>query len=145
MRNPHTPEIIVVDPRATETSMAATQHLALFPKSDLSLLYGAARILIERRWLDNDFIAGHTNGFEAFAEFVKPFTLDRVADETRLTAAAIERFARTIHEGTRVSFWWTMGVNQSHQAVRTAQAIINLALMTGNIGRPGTGANSSTG
>ena len=45
----------------------------------------------------------------------------------------------------RVSFWWTMGVNQSHQGVRTAQAIINLALMTGNIGRPGTGANSITG
>ena len=47
--------------------------------------------------------------------------------------------------GHRVSFWWTMGVNQSHQGVRTAQAIINLALMTGNIGRPGTGANSITG
>jgi len=44
-----------------------------------------------------------------------------------------------------VSFWWTMGVNQSHEATRTAQAIINLALMTGNIGRPGTGANSITG
>ena len=51
----------------------------------------------------------------------------------------------TIHEGKRVSFWWTMGVNQSHEGVRTAQAIINLALMTGNIGRPGTGANSITG
>ena len=48
-------------------------------------------------------------------------------------------------QGERVSFWWTMGVNQSHQGVRTAQAIINLALMTGNIGRPGTGANSITG
>ena len=47
--------------------------------------------------------------------------------------------------GKRVSFWWTMGVNQGYQAVRTAQAIINLALMTGNIGRPGTGANSLTG
>ena len=58
---------------------------------------------------------------------------------------AIERLRRTIHEGKRVSFWWTMGVNQSHQGVRTAQAIINLALMTGNIGRPGTGANSITG
>ena len=44
-----------------------------------------------------------------------------------------------------MSFWWTMGVNQSHEGVRTAQAIINLALMTGNIGRPGTGANSITG
>src|SRR5207249_323223 len=47
--------------------------------------------------------------------------------------------------GERVSFWWTMGVNQSHESTRVAQAVINLALMTGNIGRPGTGANSITG
>src|SRR5690606_6648640 len=49
------------------------------------------------------------------------------------------------HRGKRVSFWWTMGVNQSHEGVRVAQALINLALLTGNIGRPGTGANSITG
>ena len=55
------------------------------------------------------------------------------------------RFAQTIADGKRVSFWWTMGVNQGHESTRTAQAIINLALMTGNIGRPGTGANSITG
>ena len=80
MRNPHRPEIIVIDPRATETSMAATQHLALYPKSDLTLLYGVARILIERDWLDREFIAAHTSGFDAFAEFVEDYTLDRVAD-----------------------------------------------------------------
>lgn len=145
MRNPHRPEIVVIDPRATETTMAATQHLAAYPKSDLALLYGVARLIIERDWIDRDFIAAHTNGFEAFAEFVQDYTLDRVAAETRLAPEAIERFAQTIHDGKRVSFWWTMGVNQSHQGVRTAQAIINLALMTGNIGRPGTGANSITG
>jgi assimilatory nitrate reductase catalytic subunit len=145
MRNPHNPEIVVIDPRATETSMAATQHLALYPKSDLALLYGVAHLLIERDSLDREFIAAHTSGFEDFAAFVEPFTLDRVAEETRLPAATIDRFARTIQAGERVSFWWTMGVNQSHQATRTAQAIINLALMTGNIGRPGTGPNSITG
>jgi len=57
----------------------------------------------------------------------------------------IERIAREIHGGKRVSFWWTMGVNQSHEGVRLAQAIIAIALLTGNIGRPGTGANSITG
>jgi assimilatory nitrate reductase catalytic subunit len=57
----------------------------------------------------------------------------------------LQKFAETIHTGKRVSFWWTMGVNQGHEATRTAQGIINLALMTGNIGRPGTGANSITG
>jgi anaerobic selenocysteine-containing dehydrogenase len=145
MRNRHRPEVVVIDPRATETSMAATQHLALYPKSDLTLLYGVARILIERDWLDREFIKDHTSGFDAFVEFVKDYSIERVTAETRLPAESIEQFARTIHEGKRVSFWWTMGVNQSHQAVRTAQAIINLALMTGNIGRPGTGANSITG
>jgi anaerobic selenocysteine-containing dehydrogenase len=145
MRNPHTPEIIVVDPRMTETAMNATQHLRVYPKSDLSLLYGVARILIENDWLDRNFVAAHTTNFDAFAESVRAFTDERVARDTGLPAAAIHRFARAIHDGQRVSFWWTMGVNQSYQGSRTAQAIINLALMTGNIGRPGTGANSITG
>ncbi len=145
MRNRHCPAIIVIDPRATETAMAATQHLPVYPKSDLSLLYGVARLLIERGWIDEKFIAAHTDGFDAMAELVQDYTLDRVAEETHVPADQIEQLACTIHAGKRVSFWWTMGVNQSHQAVRTAQAIINLALMTGNIGRPGTGANSITG
>jgi anaerobic selenocysteine-containing dehydrogenase len=145
MRNRHQPKIIVIDPRATETSMAATQHLGLYPKSDLTLLYGVARLLIERDWIDQDFITAHTSGFRDFFEFVQQYPLQRVAAETRLSAEAILNFVQSIHEGKRVSFWWTMGVNQSHQGVRTAQAIINLALMTGNIGRPGTGANSITG
>ena len=145
MRNPHAPEIIVVDPRATETAMNATQHLAAFPKSEQSLLYGIANVLIENDWLDHEFIREHTNGFDEFAAFVKDFTLDRVATDTQLEPNQIQGATETIAQGKRVSFWWTMGVNQSHQGVRTAQAIINLALMTGNIGRPGTGANSITG
>lgn len=145
LRNPHNSEIIVIDPRATETAMAATQHLAVYPKSDLTLFYGIAQILIERGWVDRQFIDAHTDGFEDFAQFLSEYTIERVVQETELSVDAIERLARTIHPGKRVSFWWTMGVNQSHQGVRTAQAIINLALMTGNIGRPGTGANSITG
>ena len=145
IRNPHSPEIIVIDPRSTETAMNATQHLAAYPKSDQSLCYGIARILIENGWIDHDYIAAHTNGFPEFVEFVQAFTLERVAADTGLLADQITRAAKTIRKGKRVSFWWTMGVNQSHQGVRTAQAIINLALMTGNIGRPGTGANSITG
>jgi len=145
MRNPHRPQIVVVDPRMTETAMQATQHLALAPKSDQSLLYGIARILIENDWLDESFINKSTSGFTEFAEYVQQFTLARVSEDTGLTPEHVQRLAETIHAGQRVSFWWTMGVNQSYQGVRTAQAIINLALMTGNIGRPGTGANSITG
>ena len=145
LRNPHDPAIVVIDPRLTETAMQASQHLPVRPKSDQSLFYGLSRIVIERGWVDRAYVDSHTQDFDRYAAYVQPFTLDRVAVETGLEAAAIERLAVTIHEGPRVSFWWTMGVNQSYQGVRTAQGIINLALMTGNIGRPGTGANSITG
>ena len=145
MRNRRRPEIIVVDPRKTETAMAATQHYALTPKSDLTLLYGIANILIASGWIDRAFIAAHTSGFAEFAEFVTQFTPDHVAAATGIPVPELWRFAQTIAGGKCVSFWWTMGVNQGHEATRTAQAVINLALITGNIGRPGTGANSITG
>src|SRR5215510_3998850 len=144
-KNRRKPEIVVIDPRKTETAVAATQHLPLRPKSDLRLFYGLANLLIARGWIDRGFIERHTSGFDAFAAALEPYTLEATADATGLPAEAIEKLAATIHERERVSFWWTMGVNQSHEGVRLAQAIIALALMTGNIGRPGTGANSITG
>lgn len=146
LRNKRGPQIIVVDPRTTETAMAATQHYAIKPKSDLTLLYGLAHLLIRHGGLDERFIRENTSGFDEFAAFVADYTPAKVAEATGITAERLEIFAQAIITGTpRVSFWWTMGVNQSHQATRTAQAIINLALMTGNIGKPGTGANSITG
>jgi anaerobic selenocysteine-containing dehydrogenase len=144
-RNRHSPKIIVVDPRRTETAMSASQHLALNPKSDLELLYGIANILIKSGRIDRDYIEQHTTEFDAFQAFVHQYTPERVAEATGLSVESLHQFAKAIGEGKRVSFWWTMGVNQSYQGVRTAQAIINLALMTGNMGRPGTGANSITG
>ncbi|HET9960588.1 MAG TPA: molybdopterin-dependent oxidoreductase, partial [Polyangiaceae bacterium] len=144
-KNPHSPSIVVVDPRKTETAMASTHHYAILPKSDLSLLYAVANILIENGWIDQAFIAEHTSGFAEFKAHVAGFSKERAARESGISEDRIEALARLIHEGKRVSFWWTMGVNQSHQGVRTAQAIIALALMTRNIGRPGTGANSITG
>jgi len=144
-RNPHDPEIVVLDPRRTETAVAATQHHALAPKSDLELLYGVAHLLLRWGAIDEDFIREHTTGFDDFADFLDGYPPERAAEASGLPVEDVERIASTIADGERVSFWWTMGVNQGHQGVRTAQAIIDLALMTGSIGRPGTGANSITG
>lgn len=145
LRNPHQPQIIVVDPRKTETAMAATQHVAIQPKADLLLLYCLARWLMDHGVLAEKFIEEHTCGFEEFREFLKDYAPEKHLAAIGISAAEFEKLAWTITKGERVSFWWTMGVNQGHEATRTAQAIINLALMTGNIGRPGTGANSITG
>ncbi|HEY5550852.1 MAG TPA: molybdopterin oxidoreductase family protein, partial [Opitutaceae bacterium] len=146
MRNTRNPSIVVVDPRRTETAMAATLHLPVRPGGDLALLYGLARMLIARDAVNWGFVASHTNGFGKFAGFVDEFTPERATELSGIPLADIERCAALIGDPSkRVSFWWTMGVNQSHQATRTAQAIINLSLMTGQIGRPGTGPNSITG
>ncbi len=138
-------KIIVIDPRRSETAMNADYWYGLNWRSDLLLLYTIANQLIEKDYLDHAFIENHTEGFEEFRAFVKEYTLERGIAGTGLTQEQILELVELIHNGKRVSFWWTMGVNQGYEAVRTAQAIINLALMTGNIGKPGTGANSITG
>ncbi len=138
-------KVVVIDPRRSETAMNADYWYGLKWRSDLLLLYTVANILIQKDYLDHTFIEAHTEKFEAFKTFVKSYTLERGVEGTGLTEEQIVELVELIHQGKRVSFWWTMGVNQGYEAVRTAQAIINLALMTGNIGRPGTGANSITG
>lgn len=143
--NPHNPKIIVIDPRKTETAMTAHYHYALKPKSDLILFYGIAHILIKNNWIDAEYIQKYTNAFEEFKQHIKNFSIAKVSEVTGLSMEQLNELAETIHSGKRVSFWWTQGVNQSHEGVRTAQSIINLALMTGNMGRAGTGANSITG
>ncbi|MFH0344137.1 MAG: molybdopterin oxidoreductase family protein [Chromatiales bacterium] len=143
--NRHRPAIVVLDPRRTETAAEATHHLALKPKSDLTVLYAVAHWLIRSGCVKNDWVDAHTSGFEGFARHVAAFPLERAAAQSGLPIDQIEELARLITTRERVSFWWTMGVNQSHQGVRTAQAIINLCLITGHIGRPGTGPKSLTG
>ena len=138
-------KIITIDPRKSETAINSNIWVDLKPKSDLVLLYTIANVLIEKNWIDKNYIENHTEGYEEFKNHVSKFTLDKVEEETGISKERVLELAEIIHNGKRVSFWWTMGVNQGYQAVRTAQAIINIALMTGNIGREGTGANSLTG
>ncbi|EOU1911557.1 nitrate reductase [Clostridium perfringens] len=138
-------KIITIDPRKSETAMNSDMWIDIKTKGDLALFYTLANVLIEKGWIDQDYINNYTEGFEDFKEHVKKYTLEDVEERTGISKMRVLELAKIIHEGKRVSFWWTMGVNQSYEAVRTAQAIINLALITGNMGREGAGANSLTG
>lgn len=138
-------KVIVIDPRKSETAKNADYWYSIKHKTDLTLLYTIANILIEKNYIDEKYIAENTNKFDEFKEFVKKYTLDSAEDICGLKKEQILEIVELIHKGESVSFWWTMGVNQGYEAVRTAQAIINIALMTGNIGKPGTGPNSITG
>lgn len=138
-------KIITIDPRKSETAMNSDIWIDIKPKADLVLMYTLANVLIEKGYIDVNYIEKHTEGYEDFKKHVSKFTLENVESETGISAERVTELVEIIHAGKRVSFWWTMGINQGYQAVRTAQAIINLALITGNMGRPGTGANSLTG
>ena len=138
-------KVIVIDIRKSETAMNADYFFCIKPKSDLVLYYTIANYLIEKNWIDNSYIENFSENFEDFKKHVSKFSIDDIEESVGITKDQFITLATLIHEGDAVSFWWTMGINQSYQAVRTAQGIINLAVMTGNIGRPGTGANSITG
>lgn len=145
MRNRRSPEILVLDPRRTETAQAATRHLRIAPKSDLVLLYAVLRNVIERGWVDGAFVEASTSGFDGLRGFVATISDESALERAKIPAEDLEALVQAFRPGRRVSCWWTMGVNQSHEAVRTAQALVDLCLVTGNIGKPGTGPNSITG
>ena len=137
--------IIVVDPRVTKTAMMADLHLPLRPRSDLALVNGMIHIVIEHDLIDREYIDRHTTGFEALRASVRDYTPERVADITGLSPELIVRTAWTYARAEAAFIGWTMGVNHSTKGTETVNAINNLALITGNIGRAGAAPFSITG
>ena len=137
--------VVVVDPRVTKTAMMADLHLPIRPRSDLALLNGLIRVIIDQDLVDRRYIERHTTGFEALRESVAGYTLERVAEITGLTPDLICRTAWLYARARAAFIGWTMGVNHSTKGTETVNAINNLALITGNIGRAGASPFSITG
>jgi anaerobic selenocysteine-containing dehydrogenase len=137
--------LIVADPRVTKTAMMADLHLPLKPRSDLALLNGIAHILIEYNLVNRDYIANHTTGFDELAAFLKSYPPERVAEITGLSPDLIFKTAALYGRAKAAFIGWTMGVNHSTIGTRTVNAICNLALLTGHIGRRGAAPFSITG
>ena len=137
--------LIVVDPRVTKTAMMADVHLAIKPRSDLALINGLIHLVIEHDLLDHAYIDAHTTGFEALAESVRAYTPEYVSEITGLDPHIIRRTAMEYGRARAALVAWTMGVNHSTKGTETVNAINNLALITGQIGRPGASPLSITG
>ncbi len=138
-------KIIVVDPRRTQTAAVADLHLQLNPGTDIVLYNAIGRVLIENQWIDQHFIATHTDGFEAYREQVFKRALEEAAGICGLDPDAIRLAARYIYESSGFLSLWTMGLNQSVVGVNKNLALISLSLITGRIGTPGNGPFSLTG
>jgi anaerobic selenocysteine-containing dehydrogenase len=141
----HAKTLIVVDPRVTKTAMLADLHLPVRPRSDLALINGIIHILIKSDLIDHTYIDEHTTGFDALYESVREYTPEKVAEITGLPVELLYRTA-SLYGNARAAFiGWTMGVNHSSKGTETVNAINNLALITGNIGRTGASPFSITG
>ncbi len=137
--------MIVVDPRRSPTAAKAHLHLQLRPGTDIALLNGLLHLLREAGHVDPDFIAAHTEGWDALSAFLDDFTPAAVAATTGLPEADLRRAARMIGEAGEVMTLWTMGLNQSVFGTWNTNAVCNLHLATGKICRPGSGPFSLTG
>ena len=138
-------KMIVVDPRRTATAEAADLHLAIRPGTDLHLLNGIAHLLMRWGHIDTVLIDECTEGFSQFAEIIQHYPPELVARECGIRMDELEKAARWWGESKRVLSLWSMGINQSTEGTAKCRTIINLHLMTGNIGRPGAGPFSLTG
>ena len=137
--------LIVADPRVTKTAMMADLFLPLKPRSDIALLNGMIHILIRNNWVDREYIAAHTTGFETLEESVKKYSPEYTSQITGLTVEQIYKAALLYGKAEAPLIAWTMGVNHSTKGTETVNAINNLALITGKIGKPGASPFSITG
>lgn len=137
--------IIVIDPRQTATCDIADLHLPLRPGSDAALFCSALNAMAERGLLDADFLQQHTLGAEETLRTAQNWTLATTADFCGLSAEQLQTFYQMISASDRLVTLYSMGINQSSSGVDKCNAIINLHLATGKLGRKGCGPFSITG
>jgi ferredoxin-nitrate reductase len=138
-------KMVVVDPRRTQTAEAADLHLAIRPGTDIDLLNGIGHLLIKWGKIDSEFIQRYTDNFDDFARVAKDYPPEKVAATCGITVENLTQAARWWADSKRVLSMWSMGVNQSSEGTAKVRHIINLHLMTGQIGKPGSGPFSLTG
>jgi ferredoxin-nitrate reductase len=137
--------VIVADPRATPTAVAADLHLPVRPGTDLPLLNAMLGVIADEGLLDAPFVERHTSGFADALAVAAEWTPERAASVCGVPAADIVRAAQLFAGAGAAMALWSMGANQSTVGTLKNRALINLCLATGNLGRPGCGPLSLTG
>ncbi|GAA4306374.1 molybdopterin-dependent oxidoreductase [Compostibacter hankyongensis] len=141
----HAVKLIVVDPRRTQTAAVADLHLQIMPGTDIVLYHALARGLIENGFVDEPFIREHTEGFAELKEHVMQRSLQEAAAICGIRFTDIYKAVKYIGFSGGFISLWAMGLNQSVVGVGKNLALINLSLITGKIGKPGSGPFSLTG
>ncbi|WP_367768896.1 molybdopterin-dependent oxidoreductase [Flavobacterium sp. WC2421] len=138
-------KIIVIDPRRTDTAATADLHLQIIPGSDIILYHALAKCIIERGYTDADFIKNNTENYLAYRALVLSTSLEKASKLCGISVSDIKLAADLIGKAEGFLSLWAMGLNQSAIGVDKNTALLNISLLTGHVGKPGSGPFSLTG
>jgi len=138
-------KLIVVDPRRVEMVNYATLWLPEKPGSDIAVFSAMAHVILKEKLFNQAFIDQRTENFEAFAASMEKFTPEYAEGVSGVDRNLIIEAARLYGHAKNAAIYWSLGIPEHSHGTANALALINLALLTGNIGRPGTGLNPLRG
>ncbi len=131
--------LFVVDPRRTSSARWARRWLGLDVGTDIALAHAVGREIIAAGLCRKDFIRRATEGFDAYRALVEPYTLEKAEAVTKVPAGFIRELAHAYAQAGKAQICWTLGITEHHNAVDNVTALINLSLLTGHVGRFGSG------
>ena len=138
-------KLIVMDPRGQALSRHATHMLRFKAGGDVALLNAIMHVIVAEDLVDHNYIAGYTEGFEALAEHLKAFTPEAMAPVCGIEPETVRTVARLLGRADSAMIFWGMGISQHVHGTDNARSLISLALMCGQVGRPGTGLHPLRG
>jgi assimilatory nitrate reductase catalytic subunit len=138
-------KLIVVDPRQTKTALVADVHLDIRPGTDVAIANGLLHVMIEENLVDQEFIDNHTTGYEELKELVKKYTPSHVSEITGVSVDKIVTAARIFGQAKNGMTMFARGVEQHATGTDSVSNYVNLCLVTGKMGRKGSGVATFTG
>jgi formate dehydrogenase alpha subunit len=138
-------KVLVADPRKNQIALFANLYVQHRPGTDVALLNGMMKVILDKGLEDKAFIEKNTEEFEAFKSVIDTVNLDEVSKITGVSVEDITTMALTYGQSGKASIVYCMGITQHTNGVNNVKSLANLSMLTGNIGKPGTGVNPLRG
>lgn len=145
LRSETKPTLIVVDPRLTHTAQSADIHIQLRPGSDIAFFNLLAYFAVQRGAMDTEFIQAHTTGFDTYLELIQTLDVDAMLEACGVPLELVQKAADAVCQSRAFLSMYCMGLGQSVTGTAKHQALLDLHLLLGQIGKPGAGPFSMTG
>jgi len=138
-------KLIVCDPRKTDLAKVSDIYIQHYPGTDVALLNGIMKIIIDKGLVNKEFVEAHTEGYEDFVKVISKYNLNTVSKITGVDKVLIEKAAEMYAKAPNATIFYTMGITQHSVGTDNVLSIANLALVTGHIGSEGNGINPLRG